>query len=276
MVFCRPMLAAPPTPAEDFWTFPEGSAAFFAFDPRALGDDAAKDPNRALVEAGLRTLLDHITPVDGGGLPLPSGILNLGTLGASPYRICLMEIAGSPRNGPPSPDRPFGIEKLAAIMEIRVPAAEHDQLIGAIRGALDRDPRRAIPGAETTTTLPGGRKGTQFSRAGDPEWREISWCSTPTGLLVGMGHGSISRWLSTPPYAANQYPEWYAHRVSVTKARGPTNTVLEAMIDASALRRSLPEEFAFGRLGRLAEAWHLPNAREIRHGSPRITSSASR
>ncbi len=264
MFFVRPSSAAPPTPAEDFWTFPDTSFAFLAFDPKALGDGVDKDPTRALVEAGLRGLLANLGTVEGGGTPLPDALLRPGLLGTSPYRLCLLDIAGSCPESPAASDRPLRIERLAAILEVRAPPNRYDEIIGAVRGALDRDAaaRRAAPGNESPLALPGGRAGTAFTHAGDPEWREVSWSTSPSGVLIGLGHGALERWLAAPAMRNGAFPEWYFHRNQVVKRRGATTNVLEVMIDASALRRSAPEWFAYGRFGRVLDAWHIPNARE--------------
>lgn len=235
----------------DLWSEPDGAAAWWVFDPGVLGPNEASDPARAMAEAGLRALLSRVMPVEGAPPVLPTDLVSPGVLGASPYRLCLMDIEAAEAAGKPGPDRAAPLSKLAAVLEVRRPQP-HEDLLGILRAKLGGG-----AGAEKPIDLPGGLKGTQIGEG----TRAVSWCSKPGSLVVGFGSGAIERWLGAPELAAQS--EAKAERAQITSARAGGTPVFEAYVDLNALRRAAPEQFAYGRIGRLAGAWRLANARSF-------------
>lgn len=243
---------------------PEGAAAWFAFDPSVLGAKAGEDPTRGLIEAGIRGLIANIAAVDGGGSRVVSGLLSPRALGAIPYRVCLMQFAASPVGERVEPDRPISIDSMMAVFEVRTDSG-HEKFVDLVHAALadEKLGRNIGSGTEVAAEFAGGIKGVAFSREGEGEARRVEWCSTPKAFLVGVGKGSIDRWLTATQPRGTDNAEWYLHRKLVAESRGKTDSMFEAFIDMNALRRGAPDEFAYGRMGRLAAAWHLANGRVL-------------
>lgn len=263
LLLSRARAAEPP----DFWEFPPDALAFAAVDPHIFGSGDDADPARALVPAGLRGLIDNAIPADSHGPLDLSAFLTPGILGSSAYRVCLLSLAVEP--GREAAGRPQSrITALSAVIDIRAPRVEHDALIAGLHAAIDRAaPPRAATGTESAYSLPGGRRATRFERDGEPPWRTIEWTSSDTSLLVALGRGTLEKWLGTPPAEARPpapaRTEVAYHRSQAARARPRTVPILEFYLDLNALRRAAPDEFASGRLGRLASAWHLSNARGV-------------
>jgi hypothetical protein len=246
------------TQADDLWSIPDGSIAWLAADTRALGP-ALDDANQTLALSALRSLLESSWDIDGDAPALPSALLSASVLDGAPFRMCLLDLAAAPGR----PDRLVRLEQLRAVLEVRAPAEGHERFIAAIRGALDQDRRgaRRGVGTERALALAGDRRATAFAREGDPDWRQVAWLSTPNAFYLGLGAGSLDRWFAAPTRGAAA--EWALHRKSIGERRGRTEPVVEAYIDLNALRIAAPEEVGLGRLGRLAAAWQVANARTV-------------
>ncbi|MFN0134138.1 MAG: hypothetical protein ACKVW3_16610 [Phycisphaerales bacterium] len=252
--------AAVPT---DFWMFPANATAWAAFAPSVLGAGAENDPLRPLVEAGWRGLISSSAKVD-RGTSVVTALLRPSLLGAAPYRVCLMDLKLAPAGGRERPgvEPTAKVDKLAAVLEIRVPPP-HDRLEAAVQSALRDDERadRASGGRIGPATIPGAVRAGTYSREGDPATRRIEWCSTSGAFIVGLGEGTLAAWVARGN--ARESGDWQRHRGQVLRGRPASVPVAEAFIDLNALRGAAPEEFAVGRVGKLAEAFRVANARSV-------------
>jgi hypothetical protein len=163
-------------------------------------------------------------------------------LGANAYRVCLLELEAELPSGPVVPDRPLHLKTLSLIVEVRA-KPPHDTLVEVLRGTVSRDhaARHAPPASESTFDLPGGRRATMLSGPGDDGWREVAWLSTPEGLLIGVGHGALERWLNAPAPSAEPMSEPNHIRTEVFQRREGTTPVLDVGVDLDALRRIMPQ-----------------------------------
>lgn len=253
-----PARAAPEPLPQDFWNFPPGAVAFCAVDPRLFGQGPEADPARALIDAGLRGLIDNILPADAPGPLDLSAFLTPAVLGDAPYRLCLLKIGCDP-------DRAGALTSISAVIEIRAAKADHPHLSGALQAALDRPggPSRP-PAIQSAFSLKSGQKATRFSREGGAPWRTVEWTSSSTAFLVGIGEDSLDSFFAPVPSSRDRArPEWVLHRNQLIRDRGYANPILEAYIDLNALRLAAPEDFSTGRMARLAAAWRIANARGL-------------
>lgn len=239
-------------PRDDFWTMPAGAVAWWAFDPRPLGDNAATDPNRALLEAGLRALLTRIVVLE-PGRPSIIPLLEPATLGASPYRLAILDLAIEPTQASKDPDQPATFRRLTAVLEIRRPG-DHQNLVAALRKHLPAGT------TEQPLSLPGIKDAVRIPAPADPTY-EVSWGSLGDAFLIGLGERALERWLAAEAEARTTEHATAARQIRT--ARGEGQPILDAYIDMNALRRAGPEQFAYGRTGRLAHAWRLANARMV-------------
>jgi hypothetical protein len=239
--------------ADDLWAVPDGAAAWWIADPNTVVAGAAPDPLRALAESGLRCLIARTVPVEGGAGGI-GALLSPGVLGRSPYRVCLMEIEAEPVPGKPGPDQAARLKRVAAVLEVRR-AGPHDSLVESVRAG----PAAGLE--ERSIDLPGGVKGVAARTAKGDACAEVSWCSVPGSFLVGFGEGALARWFEASPMGDKAEP--VIARDHIAKRRTDSGQTFEAGVDLNALRRAMPEQFVFGRIGRLAEAWHLSNARIV-------------
>lgn len=113
--------------------------------------------------------------------------------------------------------------------------------------------RHAFPGAPADAST--------FAADGAPAWQAIAVAEQPGAFLLGVGSDSLAAWDHAA--ASNAEPAWAAHRAALQSHAPGAATLAAAFIDANALRRAFPESFASGRLGRLAHAWGIANARSI-------------
>jgi len=254
----RALAAEPTTPPPDFWAFPPSAVAYCAVDPQLFGAGPETDPARGLIEAGLCGLINHTLPLDRPGPIDLARFLAPSILGSSPYRVCLLSIE------PAEAGKPGGISNLSAIIEIRAPLPDHPRLAGGLQAALDRGASgiRRAAATQSPITLANSTAATRFSRAGEPPWRTIEWCSTDSAFLVGIGQGTLDSWLATPATSSSR-PEWSFHRNLITRAHPRTDPIVEAYVDLNAFRIALPDELASGPMSRLLNAWRIPNARGI-------------
>lgn len=244
------------TAAEAFWFFPEKFVAYWAMDPSALGDEDARV--KAAAAAAMRGLVAHTVNIEGGS-SVADALLRPNLLGDSAYRVCLLELEGE--TTVPKDKKAATVvkpAKFAAVIEIRKPAKDggHDRLAGAMEGALAADAKAdGKPRDRKKVVLPTGVSA-EVSAAGEDEWRELAWASLPDMFVVGIGHGSVERWVSGRA-TAGKSTAWVAQRNEIATKRGKGTRVFEAFVDLNALRQGVPEEFLKGRLGPLTEAWHI-------------------
>lgn len=250
--FCAPRAPAQ-KPPDSFWTLPRDCAAYFAFDPTPLGP--GPDANRDLLISGLRAFMESLGEIDGGGPSVPTSLLTPALLGDSAFRLCLLDAAGTGQ-----PERPLTVSRLAVVVEIHAPAP-HDALVGALRAALSNEQRRrrtpagleSASGAVTTFAIPG-----------DPDWRVVSWRSTPRAFTVALGKSTLAAWDDAPPPQPDHLPDFHHMRRQILQRRAMTQTCLEAWVSCSAIRAGFPESFLpAGRFGTILDAWRTPNARSV-------------
>ncbi len=100
-----------------------------------------------------------------------------------------------------------------------------------------------------------------FAADGAPAWQALAVAERGGAFLLGVGSDALAAWDRAA--ASNAEPAWAAHRAALQSHAPGAATLAAAFIDANALRRAFPESFASGRLGRLAHAWGIPNARSL-------------
>jgi hypothetical protein len=256
------------TGADSFWYFPEQFVAYWAVDPGPLGDDDAKI--KALGAAALRGMIGHAVNIEGGS-SVADALLRGKVLGDAPYRVCLLELEGetaAPKDKKTEPA--MKPTKFGAVIEIRKAAKDggHDRFAAAMEGALAEDARAdgGRPRDRKKVTLSGGVEA-QLSSAGGAEWRDVAWASLPEMFVVGIGRGSLEKWIGGKA-TFGKGAAWIGQRNLVAGRRGKGTRVFEAYVDLNALRAGVPEEFLRGRLEPLVEAWHIPNDRTFMvHGT---------
>ncbi|HRQ72168.1 MAG TPA: hypothetical protein PLU35_03980 [Phycisphaerales bacterium] len=119
----------------------------------------------------------------------------------------------------------------------------------ALRGVV----REAFPGA------PAG--ASSFTADGAPAWQTVAFTEREGAFLLGVGVDALAAWERAA--ASGAEPAWAIHRAALGSHQAGAAAVASAFIDANALRRAFPESFASGRLGRVAHAWGIANARSL-------------
>ncbi|MEX2217335.1 MAG: hypothetical protein WD749_01130 [Phycisphaerales bacterium] len=232
--------------AAEFWQFPPGTVAFWAVDPTTLPPGAAAaDRNRQAIEAALAWAVPRVVGSESG---LLSELLAPEVLGASRYRLALLEFRAS--HSPPQGARRGTprVERFAAALEVHSEGA-YERIDAALRAQAK--------GEVTARELAGGHRAHSTARAGAPQPGTLEWARLPGRTVVAFGDGALDRWLG--PAAAGP-GAWAAPR---ERARPMPRTLIEAWVDLDALRTDAPELFAYGRLGPLVHAWGMQNARYL-------------
>ena len=241
---------APPAPDDSFWLFPPEAVAWVAVDAPVFHGGAAEsqweDPLGTLIDAGVQAAAFDLAPWPAGSLGPPRAVLRTLTDGPWPWRACLIEIEATPARLPPA-DRP-GVRptRIAAAIEVRAPAAEHESLRARVRAALALDPAAALDRVEIDAA-PGD---------GPIAWSPVACRSHGDAFIVSFGEGVIDRW----PSPADAEAPWSAHAVAMAEQRG--RPVIAAFADLNALRRAMPDAFGSTRFRRTLRAFSLANARE--------------
>jgi hypothetical protein len=225
-------------PEADFWEFPSGSTAWMACDAPAFGGTLRGDAAAGAVRAEFGRLLGGVLG-DGDTGDLIAAICGHAGAAGVPWRVCVMDFGASW-----APDGPV-LERLAAVVEVR--DASNEASLSAILGSID--------GERVEVDAGSGRRVTVVRRGA--EWRQVSWFRDGRMLVVGFGDGSLRRWFESDGGPAGA---WRSHRAAAG-AEHTSRRVLEAFLDANALRRAMPERFTETAVGRRLAALGLANAR---------------
>lgn len=247
---------------QGFWFVPEGTVAYWIVDGKVMGED---ERTQALMAAGLRGLMDSVISVEGAS-SAADALLRGKILAGASYKVCLLELEGQ---AVPARDkraaRVFRPTKFGAVIDIRAKKETHDRFNAAMEGAISTDGKGGPSRQRKELDLPGGLKG-QLSVSED-DWRNVAWVSTPDAFIVGFGKGALEKWMSAKAGNA-RVAAWGLQRNLIYQKRAKGVRAFEAFVDLNALRQSVPEEFAAGRLGPLAHAWHVQNDRTLMvHGT---------
>ena len=248
------------------WKVPEGTIAYFAFDP---AEEITKGSSWSAVGSVLRVALDS-EMVDKEFLPLIHALLAAGQVGQGPYTFCLLEIDLS-KNEKGKTE----IRDLAVVLEMHTRSG-HKQAIEAIAAILAADKDKE--GREQQQIeLPGGRVGVRYRVADQPDWRSLEWCSHEDGFTVGLGKGTLRRWFEgldnlTAEQAARQGKSTTkiieSHRAAAYNARqnegkAPQQRLAELFVDIDSLRARMPRLFLAGILPRVLNAFDLGYSRSF-------------
>lgn len=257
-----PGAGRPEAPGASLWAMPEGTRASIAATGTMLPTDAG-DGTRELLTRVMLALVERSTPARGGGTSVLRALVESGALSGVGWRLVLLDVrAASEVSG--GVEGSMRVEGLSAVLEIRS-GLGHERLMGIIQRALEADERgyRRPAGVASRVTLPGGRPAVVYRREGDAGWREVSWASLETSLLVGFGAGSLERWIAASAATDPLRAEWLLHRSAALGRAGAMEPMAEVFVDLGGLRRTSPEAFVAGPWRELAEAWGVPNARSV-------------
>lgn len=247
--------AAPPA-------IPPDAVAFYRFDPSRFDTKTA-----AFLPLALK-LAEQAGLVNPDFHPIFDGILGASVAGAVPHTMCLLDLDAehdeAAKNG-------FRVTALQAVLVLES-TRDHRSFLSTLGTILshykgeapaDGDESAGQGDAQGPTQelfdLPGGRRAARFRQPQWAAWQTVEWASLPDSFVVGLGHGSLERWV-TSQGAAAPHDLLTLHRASgAQRAAGPP--FLEMWIDLDALRTKMPEVLAQGRPRRMLTTWRLDNAR---------------
>jgi len=268
-LFLCALTLAPISPACAKSVVPHDALAWWRFDPTGFGSAATPRAQRETVLAGMRAAVSSRIIDDRRAASALEGVLVAAEVGATEHTLCLLDFAAER----PPDGAGMDVQRLQIILELRT-GADHSAYVRTIRAILVDAPRAggddAAAGAprQRVLELPGGRRGVAFTRAGWPDWREVSWSSHDGVFVVAMGRGALHKWFEAQENGAGEGPEarWAPHRASVDEARPAGEVFLEAYADLRTLRNAYPEAFHSGRISRvLATLGLLPAAEVMAH-----------
>lgn len=247
-------------------TIPDGALAWWRFDPTGFRAADAAGAERVAIAGLLRALVSGRLIESEGTSRVVEGILAAGEVGAGPHTLCVLDFqADRDADGGMDPQR------LQMVLDLRA-RDDHRRYLRTIKAILvdaEKAARDQFSGRQRRLELPGGISGVSFSETGWPRWRTVSWTSTDSSFLIGLGEGSLSRWLGartprgddagTNPDRGD--PPWRAHERQVDDQRPDGDEFFHAYLDIDALRDGFPGAFAAGRAIRAFDALDLSNAR---------------
>ncbi len=249
-------------------SIPPNSIAWWRFDPTGFDSQRQAAAERAAMTIMLRALVASGVVDKDSTAAIVEGLLAASEVGAAPHTLCVLDFAA---DRPPDGDG-MDIHRLQMVLELQT-KGDHTAHLRTLKAILidaerSRDERdNAGHGAQRALKLPAGVKGVAYREPDWEEWREVSWASTENTFLVGLGRGSLERWLEfravKPTPANNHKPLWRAHQNITAHNTDHGETFFEAYLEIDGLRRGFPEAFSVGRAQRIFAALKLDNARDF-------------
>ncbi len=216
---------------------PPGALAWVVVAPpeRAPERQGATPPGEAWVGALVHAMLPARTPASDAVVGVVGRALSHGNR----VEIVLLDFAARP--GPK--DGAAFVDRFALVVRVE----------GGDAASLRAEVRKAFPGAPVDAQT--------FAANGAPAWQTVALADQPDAFLLGVGPDALASWSRAA--SATAEPAWAVLRAALDAHQPGAPTVAAAYVDANALRRAFPESFASGRLGRVAHAWGLANARSV-------------
>lgn len=247
----RPAAAAAPS-------IPPDAVAFYRFDPSRFDTTTAAFLPMALniaEKAGLVNADFH---------PLFDGILAASIAGAVPHTVCVLDLDGEydeqAKNG-------FRVTALQAVLVLES-TRDHRGFISRLGTILSHYQGDAGGDAESDAgptqelfDLPNGSRAARFRATTWAPWQTVEWASLPDSFVVGLGPGSIERWVKAQA-AAEDHPVLTLHRATA-RGRGDEGeaSFVEIWMNFDRLHETMPDILAQGRPRRMLTTWQLDNAR---------------
>lgn len=253
LMVCPAFAAAPPPPPE--------AIAWWRFDPARFAAAAPSPEVRAQREALLGVVRSAIAGGamgDEKALAAVRGLLAASEIGARPHTLSVLDFAA---HRPPSG---AGVDMDRLQMALAIEAADgHDRFLPTLKSILLPPPSSGSPirGRQRAFELADGVQAVAYTEPDWEPWREVSWASTPSAFLVGLGTGSLSK-AHAEGDAAGKTP-WRAHRELVDEWRAEGDVFFEAYLGIARLRDGFPEAFATGRVHRVLSRLGLLHARDL-------------
>ncbi len=229
-VFCAIVRAADAGP-------PQGALAWIVVEAQPPGPDA---PRPAPPSAGfVETLVSAMLPARSPTADAVAAVIGHALSNRNRIEVVLLDFAADP--GPK--DGTAIMVRFALIVRVE----------GATSTAIRAVVSQSFPGSPLDASF--------FAVNGAPAWQTITIAEQPGAILLAVGRDALAAWDHAA--AADTEPAWSMHEAALDSHQAGATAVAAAFIDANALRRAFPESFASGRLGRLAHAWGIPNARSL-------------
>ncbi len=235
---------------------PPDTLAWWRFDPSRFASVQNHQQGRELFIAALRSAASGGLGGETAGRVI-EGLLAASEIGAAEHIIALLEM----RAHRPASGSGAEFDALQMVLHIETDRG-HDRLLRTIKTILVDSPDARGddedgPPSQRTLELPGDRHAVAFTRKNWGPARTISWCSTDTAFIVGLGEGALQRWFQP---SAQPDAEWTPHTRAVDLARPAGPTFLEAYMNIRAMRDRFPAAFTSGRTPRLRTALGLDHA----------------
>lgn len=227
---------------------PPDAMVWWSFDPIDAGVEAGAGHEASVMAADMARLADA-KPEEAAEAWLGSMFSPLKSVltGAVPTSFALLDLEAE------SIGESIRVHRLVAVAELSI-SDGHAELISAFRAGSGLG-----QGDAAIAFVAGGDLVGYRARSEDwPAGREVSWCSTPRSLIIGVGEGAVERWLAAPGI---ETPPWMAHRAIERVRQG--DVVGELWVNFNAIRARSPELLARGLARRLSEGSRLGNARGL-------------
>lgn|GEM_PF-1571847 len=256
---------------------PASALAWWRLNPSRFRAVREQGAQRFAVLATLRALVASGVVSDEQGKRVLEGVLAAAEVGSAPHTLVLTDFAAKRPPGGSGMD----LQRLRMALSVGA-GANHRSMLRTIRAILISDGgaskalapagKPSARGEQRALDLPGDRHGVAYAQPDWPEWREVSWSSTPGAFVVGLGPGALEEWFTAQdgpgradaakPVAEKQRP-WFAHRALVDDVRKPGDVFFEAYVNIDALRTRFPGAFVTGRTTRTLRALGLANAHDL-------------
>ncbi len=245
--------AAPPA-------IPPDAVAFYRFDPSRFDTKTA-----AFLPLALK-LAEQAGLVNPDFHPIFDGILAASVAGAVPHTMCVLDLDAEHDEAAKNGFRIIALQTVLVLESTR----DHRGFISTLGTILahykgDSPEGGGEEAGETRAPtqelfdLPGGRRAARFRQPQWAAWQTVEWASLPDSFVVGLGHGSLERWVTSQSAVAPHHVLSLHRATGAQRAAGPP--FLEMWIDLDGLRKQMPEVLAQGRPRRMLTTWRLDNAR---------------
>lgn len=249
-----PAAAAPPR-------IPPDAVAFYRFDPSRFDSKTA-----AMLPLALR-LAEQAGLVSPDFHPLFDGILAASVAGAVPHTLCVLDLDAEfdvqAKNG-------FRLTQLQSVLVLES-SRDHRGFLSTLGTILSHyqseapagdGAGQAASGGQELFDLPTGSRAARFSQPNWSPWQIVEWASLPDSFVVGLGRGSLERWVNAQAAGAEN-PTLTLHRLTVQQQQRDAvePSFLEIWINFERLHETMPDILAQGRPRRMLTTWRLDGAR---------------
>lgn len=203
--------------------------------------------------------------------PIFDGIAAASIAEVAPHTVCVLDFDGEYDS---NAKNNFRITDLKAVL-ILESTTDHRTYLQSLSQMLSHYEQSREGGNQDNRSIvsrPNEIPIARFKPKDWPDWKAVEWASFPDGFIVGLGSGSIARWLQVEANQGNgnsfdSHIRAFSNSNANPSSRSTTppdestDRFLSLFVNLERLHAMMPEILAQGRPRRMLTTWKLDNAR---------------